>query len=118
MRGPRRHVAAYGHLAVAVQAVDLGGALAGDERDHVAQGHDVVLGRGDGDRGQLREPVADLGGGPHVDLVLFAFLVVVAGLVAGHQQPQGVGHVGDRDAQVGGLGAIDRHAVLRLAHHQ
>ena len=53
-----------------------------------------------------------------MDLVLFAFLVVIAGLVAGHQQPQGVGHVGDRHAQIGGLGAIDHHAVLRLAHHQ
>ena len=64
------------------------------------------------------EPVAELGRRPHVDLVLLALLVVIAGLVARHQQPQGVGHVGDRHAQVGRLGAVDRHAVLRLAHHQ
>ena len=64
----------------------------------------------------LVEPVAELGDRTDVDLVLLALLVVVADLVAGHQQPQRVGDVGDRDAQVGGLGAIDLDAVLRLAH--
>ena len=63
---------------------------------------------GTGSRGDrlLRAAIRLLGAQPH--FVLLAALVVGRHLIAGDEQPQRFGRVGDLDAEVRGLRAVER----------
>jgi hypothetical protein len=105
-------------VALAVLPVDARGARAGGEVDDLVEGDRAELGRGHADEAQPVGVGAGVGQRAHEHVVPLALLVVARDLVAADEQAQGVGHVGDADAEVGGLAAVDVGAHLGLAEHE
>ena len=100
------HVGVHGHLARQVAPVDLVGAGRFAHAGHLVQAHDAAAAVGAGQRKrqalQVLWRVARLGGQAHVDVVgLVVGRAPVAHGLAGDQGAQAVGHLRDRQAQVG-----------------